>query len=525
MAEVKPAEVSAILKKQLSGFEASASLDEVGTVLTVGDGIARVYGLSNVQYGELVEFGGGLEGIVLNLEEDNVGVVLLGPSKAIKEGSVVKRTQRIASIKVGEGITGRVVDTLGIPIDGKGPIVGETYELPLERKAPGVIYREPVTEPLQTGIKAIDAMIPVGRGQRELVIGDRQTGKTTVCIDTIINQKEFYDAGEPVYCIYVAIGQKASTVANIAKVLEDKGAMAYTTIVAANASDPAPMQVYAPFAGAAIGEYFRDTGRPALIIYDDLSKQAVAYREVSLLLRRPPGREAYPGDVFYLHSRLLERSAKIINDDGIAKNMNDLPDVLKDKVKGGGSLTALPIIETQAGDVSAYIPTNVISITDGQIFLESDLFNAGVRPAINVGISVSRVGGNAQIKSMKKVAGTLKLDQAQYRELEAFAKFGSDLDAATMNVIEKGKRNVEILKQAEASPFTVEDQVAIIYAGSKNLLRSVPVDKVKEFETQYIEFLNAKHRNILDDIKAGKLTDEVMDTLANVAKELSAKYN
>lgn len=525
MAEVKPAEVSAILKKQLSGFEASASLDEVGTVLTVGDGIARVYGLSNVQYGELVEFGGGLEGIVLNLEEDNVGVVLLGPSKAIKEGSVVKRTQRIASIKVGEGITGRVVDTLGIPIDGKGPIVGETYELPLERKAPGVIYREPVTEPLQTGIKAIDAMIPVGRGQRELVIGDRQTGKTTVCIDTIINQKEFYDAGEPVYCIYVAIGQKASTVANIAKVLEDKGAMAYTTIVAANASDPAPMQVYAPFAGAAIGEYFRDTGRPALIIYDDLSKQAVAYREVSLLLRRPPGREAYPGDVFYLHSRLLERSAKIINDDSIAANMNDLPEVLKDKVKGGGSLTALPIIETQAGDVSAYIPTNVISITDGQIFLESDLFNAGVRPAINVGISVSRVGGNAQIKSMKKVAGTLKLDQAQFRELEAFAKFGSDLDAATMNVIEKGKRNVEILKQAEASPFTVEDQVAIIYAGSKNLLRSVPVDKVKEFETQYIEFLNAKHRNILDDIKAGKLTDEVMDTLANVAKELSAKYN
>lgn len=525
MAEVKPAEVSAILKKQLSGFEASASLDEVGTVLTVGDGIARVYGLSNVQYGELVEFGGGLEGIVLNLEEDNVGVVLLGPSKAIKEGSVVKRTQRIASIKVGEGIAGRVVDTLGQPIDGKGPIVGETFELPLERKAPGVIYREPVTEPLQTGIKAVDAMIPVGRGQRELVIGDRQTGKTTVCIDTIINQKEFYDAGQPVYCIYVAVGQKASTVANIARVLEEKGAMAYTTIVAANASDPAPMQVYAPMAGAAIGEYFRDTGRPALIIYDDLSKQAVAYREVSLLLRRPPGREAYPGDVFYLHSRLLERSAKIINDDSIAKNMNDLPESLKDKVKGGGSLTALPIIETQAGDVSAYIPTNVISITDGQIFLESDLFNAGVRPAINVGISVSRVGGNAQIKSMKKVAGTLKLDQAQFRELEAFAKFGSDLDAATLNVIEKGRRNVEILKQAEGSPFTVEDQVAIIYAGSKNLLRSVPVDKVKEFETQYIEFLNAKHRNILDDIKAGKLTDEVMDTLANVAKELSAKYN
>ncbi|MGB2760765.1 MAG: F0F1 ATP synthase subunit alpha, partial [Maribacter stanieri] len=406
MAGVKAAEVSAILKKQLSGFDATATLDEVGTVLTVGDGIARIYGLANAQYGELVEFEGGLEGIVLNLEEDNVGVVLLGPSKSVGEGDTVKRTQRIASVKVGEGIVGRVVDTLGNPIDGKGPITGDTYEMPLERKAPGVIYREPVTEPMQSGIKAIDAMIPVGRGQRELVIGDRQTGKTTVCIDTILNQKEFYDAGEPVYCIYVAIGQKASTVAGIAQVLEDKGAMAYTTIVAANASDPAPMQVYAPFTGASIGEYFRDTGRPALIIYDDLSKQAVAYREVSLLLRRPPGREAYPGDVFYLHSRLLERAAKVINDDDIAKEMNDLPEVLKPMVKGGGSLTALPIIETQAGDVSAYIPTNVISITDGQIFLEQDLFNQGVRPAINVGISVSRVGGNAQIKSMKKVAGT-----------------------------------------------------------------------------------------------------------------------
>ncbi|MCL4114220.1 UNVERIFIED_CONTAM: hypothetical protein GTU68_065101 [Idotea baltica] len=496
MAGVKAAEVSAILKKQLSGFKAEASLDEVGTVLQVGDGIARVYGLSNVQYGELVEFEGGLEGIVLNLEEDNVGVVLLGPSRGVSEGAVVKRTQRIASLKVGEGIVGRVVDTLGIPIDGKGPIVGETYEMPLERKAPGVIFREPVTEPLQSGIKAIDAMIPVGRGQRELVIGDRQTGKTTVCIDTILNQKEFYDAGEPVYCIYVAIGQKASTVAGIAKVLEDKGALAYTTIVAANASDPAPMQVYAPMAGASIGEYFRDTGRPALIIYDDLSKQAVAYREVSLLLRRPPGREAYPGDVFYLHSRLLERAAKVIN------------------VKGGGSLTALPIIETQAGDVSAYIPTNVISITDGQIFLEQDLFNQGVRPAINVGISVSRVGGNAQIKSMKKVAGTLKLDQAQFRELEAFAKFGSDLDAATLNVIEKGRRNVEILKQAQNDPFTVEDQVAIIYAGSKNLLRDVPVEKVKEFERDYIEFLNAKHRDVLDTLKS----------VTAVSKDLSAKY-
>ena len=524
MASIKPAEVSAILKQQLEGFEATASLDEVGTVLQVGDGIARVYGLQNVQYGELVEFEGGLEGIVLNLEEDNVGVVLLGPSKEIKEGATVKRTERIASLNVGEGIVGRVVNTLGEPIDGKGPIQGETYEMPLERKAPGVIFREPVSEPLQTGVKAVDAMIPIGRGQRELIIGDRQTGKSTVAIDTIINQKEFYDAGEPVYCIYVAIGQKGSTVAGIASLLEEKGALAYTTIVAANASDPAPMQVYAPMAGAAIGEYFRDTGRPALIIYDDLSKQAVAYREVSLLLRRPPGREAYPGDVFYLHSRLLERAAKVINDDAVAAQMNDVPDSLKGKVKGGGSLTALPVIETQAGDVSAYIPTNVISITDGQIFLESDLFNAGVRPAINVGISVSRVGGNAQIKSMKKVAGTLKLDQAQYRELEAFAKFGSDLDAATMNVIEKGKRNVEILKQNQSDPFTVEDQIAIIYAGSKNLLKEVPVEKVKEFEADYIQYMNAKHRKVLDILKAGKLTDEVTDTLTSAAKEVAAKY-
>ncbi|MDA9277242.1 F0F1 ATP synthase subunit alpha [Flavobacteriaceae bacterium] len=524
MAEVKPAEVSAILKQQLTGFQASASLDEVGTVLTVGDGIARVYGLTNVQYGELVAFENGMEGIVLNLEEDNVGVVLLGPSRGVSEGATVKRTQRIASINVGEGVVGRVVNTLGEPIDGKGPIEGKTYEMPLERKAPGVIYREPVTEPLQTGIKSIDAMIPVGRGQRELVIGDRQTGKSTVCIDTILNQKEFYDAGQPVFCIYVAIGQKASTVANIAKVLDEAGALAYTTIVAANASDPAPMQVYAPFAGAAIGEYFRDTGRPALIVFDDLSKQAVAYREVSLLLRRPPGREAYPGDVFFLHSRLLERAAKVINDDKIASEMNDLPESLKGIVKGGGSLTALPIIETQAGDVSAYIPTNVISITDGQIFLDGDLFNSGVRPAINVGISVSRVGGNAQIKSMKKVSGTLKLDQAAYRELEAFAKFGSDLDAATLNVIEKGKRNVEILKQNENTPFTVEDQIAIIYAGSKNLLRDVPVEKVKEFERDYIELLNTKHRGMLDTLKSGKLTDEVISTLTSVAADLSAKY-
>ncbi|MGC6480554.1 MAG: F0F1 ATP synthase subunit alpha [Flavobacteriaceae bacterium] len=524
MANVKPAEVSAILKQQLEGFDTGVQLDEVGTVLEVGDGIARVHGLSNAQYGELVAFDDGLNGMVLNLEEDNVGVVLLGPSKKIKEGDTVKRTQRIASINVGEGIVGRVVDTLGNPIDGKGAIAGETYEMPLERKAPGVIYRQPVNEPLQTGIKSIDAMIPVGRGQRELVIGDRQTGKTTVCIDTILNQKEFFDAGEPVYCIYVAIGQKASTVAAIAKTLEDKGALQYTTIVAANASDPAPMQVYAPFAGAAIGEYFRDTGRPALIIYDDLSKQAVAYREVSLLLRRPPGREAYPGDVFYLHSRLLERAAKVIADDTIAQQMNDLPEALKKKVKGGGSLTALPIIETQAGDVSAYIPTNVISITDGQIFLESDLFNSGVRPAINVGISVSRVGGSAQIKSMKKVSGTLKLDQAQYRELEAFAKFGSDLDAATLNVIEKGKRNVEILKQAQNDPFTVEEQIAIIYAGSKNLLRNVPVEQVKAFEAAYLETLRTKHNDTLATLKSGKLTDEVIDVLNAVAQETSKLF-
>lgn len=524
MADVKPAEVSAILKNQLAGFEATASLDEVGTVLEVGDGIARVYGLTHAEYGELVTFENGIDGMVLNLEEDNVGVVLLGPSKEIKEGNTVKRTKKIASINVGEGIVGRVVDTLGTPIDGKGPIAGETFQMPLERKAPGVIFRQPVNEPLQTGIKSIDAMIPVGRGQRELVIGDRQTGKTTVCIDTILNQKEFYDAGEPVYCIYVAVGQKASTVAGIAKILEDKGALDYTTIVAANASDPSPMQVYAPFAGAAIGEYYRDTGRPALIIYDDLSKQAVAYREVSLLLRRPPGREAYPGDVFYLHSRLLERAAKVIADDDIAKGMNDLPESLKDKVKGGGSLTALPIIETQAGDVSAYIPTNVISITDGQIFLESDLFNSGVRPAINVGISVSRVGGSAQIKSMKKVAGTLKLDQAQFRELEAFAKFGSDLDAATLNVIEKGRRNVEILKQAQNDPFTVEEQVAIIYAGSKNLLRNVPVEKVKEFETAFLSTLKKKYKKVLGELKAGKLSDNVLDTLNSVAQETSKAF-
>lgn len=524
MAEVKPAEVSAILRQQLAGFNTEAQLEEVGTVLQVGDGIARIYGLSQVQSGELIEFENGLNAIVLNLEEDNVGAVLLGSSKGVKEGDTVKRTKKIASIKVGEGMLGRVVDTLGNPIDGKGPITGDLYEMPLERKAPGVIYREPVTEPMQTGIKAIDAMIPVGRGQRELVIGDRQTGKTTVCIDTIINQREFYDRGEPVFCIYVATGQKGSTVAGIVKTLEDNGAMAYTVVVAANASDPAPMQFYSPFAGAAIGEFFRDSGRPALIIYDDLSKQAVAYREVSLLLRRPPGREAYPGDVFYLHSRLLERAAKIVNVDSIAQDMNDLPESIKHLVKGGGSLTALPIIETQAGDVSAYIPTNVISITDGQIFLESDLFNQGVRPAINVGISVSRVGGNAQIKSMKKVAGTLKLDQAQFRELEAFSKFGSDLDAATMSVLNKGKRNVEILKQGENSPLSVEKQVAIIYLGTKGLINKVPVDKVKEFEFEYLSYLESKHKNVLDSLRAGKLDDEITSTLEKAASELTAKY-
>ncbi len=524
MAEVKPAEVSAILRQQLSGFKSEQELEEVGTVLEVGDGIARIYGLSKVQSGELIEFASGLKGIVLNLEEDNVGAVILGSSNGIKEGDIVKRTGKIASLQVGEGMLGRVVDTMGHAIDGKGPITGKLYEMPLERKAPGVIYRQPVTEPLQTGLKAIDAMIPIGRGQRELIIGDRQTGKTAVAIDTIINQKEFYEAGNPVFCIYVAIGQKGSTVANIQRVLEENGAMAYTVIVAATASDPAPMQFYAPFAGAAIGEFFRDSGKPALIVYDDLSKQAVAYREVSLLLRRPPGREAYPGDVFYLHSRLLERAAKINSNDEIAKNMNDLPDSIKDIVKGGGSLTALPIIETQAGDVSAYIPTNVISITDGQIFLELNLFNAGVRPAINVGISVSRVGGNAQIKSMKKVAGTLKLDQAQYRELEAFSKFGSDLDAATKSVLDKGARNVEILKQAQFSPARVEQQIAIIYCGTKGLLRNVPVNKVKEFEAEYIAFLEAKHKNILNDLKAGKFTDEITNVLEAVAKDLSANY-
>ena len=524
MAEVRPDEVSAILRQQLAGFKTTSELEQVGTVLQVGDGIARIYGLTQVQSGELIEFENGLKGIVLNLEEDNVGAVLLGSSNEIKEGDTVKRTGKIASIKVGEGMLGRVVDSLGNPIDGKGAITGELFEMPLERKAPGVIYRQPVNEPLQTGIKAIDAMIPIGRGQRELIIGDRQTGKTAVAIDAIINQKEFYDKGEPVYCIYVAVGQKGSTVANIVRTLQERGAMPYTVVVSAAAADSAPMQFYAPMAGAAIGEYFRDTGRPALCVYDDLSKQAVAYREVSLLLRRPPGREAYPGDVFYLHSRLLERAAKIIKSDAIASKMNDLPDTLKNKVKGGGSLTALPIIETQAGDVSAYIPTNVISITDGQIFLEANLFNSGVRPAINVGISVSRVGGNAQIKSMKKVAGTLKLDQAQYRELEAFAKFGSDLDAATKAVLDKGSRNVEILKQDQYSPLTVEEQTAIIYCGTKGLLRDVPVKKVKEFEFEFLNLMKSQHKNVLDQLKKGVLNDEITNEIERVAKDLSKKY-
>ena len=521
---VRPDEVSAILREQLSGFKTEAELEEVGTVLQIGDGVARIYGLSKAQAGELLVFENGLNALVLNLEEDNVGAVLLGEYGEIKEGDTVKRTGRIASLRVGEKMVGRVVDTLGRPIDGKGPIEGELVEMPLERRAPGVIYRRPVNEPLQTGIKAIDSMIPIGRGQRELIIGDRQTGKTAVAIDTIINQKEFYERGEPVYCIYVAIGQKASTVAGVVASLERYGAMDYTVVVAATAADPAPMQFFAPFTGAAIGEYFRDTGRPALVVYDDLSKQAVAYREVSLLLRRPPGREAYPGDVFYLHSRLLERAAKLTESDEIVQNMNDLPASLQGKVKGGGSLTALPIIETQAGDVSAYIPTNVISITDGQIFLETGLFNSGIRPAINVGISVSRVGGAAQIKSMKKVAGTLKLDQAQFRELEAFAKFGSDLDAATRRTIDRGRRNQEVLKQLQFSPMSVENQVAIVYASTKGYLDKVPQNKVKEFEKEYHMILKAQHQDVLDSLRAGKLEESVTETLKKVATDLAKKY-
>ncbi|MBS1783207.1 MAG: F0F1 ATP synthase subunit alpha [Bacteroidetes bacterium] len=524
MVDIKPDEISAILRQQLTNFDAGASLEEVGTVLQVGDGIARVYGLNGVRQGELVSFENGTKAIAMNLEEDNVGVVMMGDYSEIKEGAKVRRTGQIASIKVGEGMCGRVVNTLGEPIDGKGPLKGELYDMPLERKAPGVIFREPVKEPLQTGIKAIDAMIPVGRGQRELVIGDRQTGKTAICIDTIINQKEFFAAGKPVYCIYVAVGQKASTVAGVMKTLEENGAMEYTTIVAASASDPAPLQFFAPFAGAAIGEFFRDTGRPALVVYDDLSKQAVAYREVSLLLRRPPGREAYPGDVFYLHSRLLERAAKVISNDDIAKDMNDLPESIKHLVKGGGSLTALPIIETQAGDVSAYIPTNVISITDGQIFLENNLFLSGIRPAINVGISVSRVGGNAQIKSMKKVAGTLKLDQALYRELEAFSKFGGDLDAATKNVIDKGSRNVEILKQPQYSPYSVEKQVAIIYLGTNNLIREVPVKNVKAFEEAFLRDMEVKLPEVLTEFKKGNLPEDGINKMVKLAQDLIPQF-
>jgi F-type H+-transporting ATPase subunit alpha len=520
MSALKPSEVSKVLKQQLQGIDTRAQLDEIGTVLQVGDGIARIYGMSNVCSNELIEFDSGVRGIVLNLEEDNVGAVLLGSTDAIKEGDTVKRTGRIASINVSEGMLGRIINTLGEPIDGKGAIEGKTFEMPFERKAPGVIYRQPVNEPLQTGIMAIDAMIPIGRGQRELIIGDRQTGKSSIAIDTIINQKEFYDRGETVFCIYVAIGQKGSTVANIAKTLEAYGAMPYTVILAATASDPAALQFYAPFAGCAIGEYFRDTGRPALIIYDDLSKQAVSYREVSLLLRRPPGREAYPGDVFYLHSRLLERAAKIINNDEIAARMNDLPETLKPVVKGGGSLTALPIIETQAGDVSAYIPTNVISITDGQIFLETNLFNSGIRPAINVGISVSRVGGSAQIKSMKRVAGTLKLDQAQFRELEAFAKFGSDLDAATLAVLDKGSKNVEILKQPLHSPMPVEKQIAIIFCGTRGLLTKLPHVRIKEFESEFLSLLELKHKDLLKTLKEGKFNDEVEKNLTDIAKDI-----
>ena len=524
MSNIKPSEISSILQQQLQNLSSRIQFEEIGKVLQVSDGVAHVYGLDNVQANELVQFENGTMGVVLNLEEDNVGVVLLGPTEGIKEGETVKRTQLIASVLAGEGMLGRVVDGLGLPIDGKGPITGKTYEMPLERKAPGVIYRQPVNEPLQTGLKAVDAMIPIGRGQRELIIGDRQTGKTAIAIDTIINQKENFKNGNPVYCIYVAVGQKGSTVANLVKILEENGAMDYTIVVSATASDPAAMQFYAPYAGAAIAEYFRDSGRHALVIYDDLSKQAVAYREVSLILRRPPGREAYPGDIFYLHSRLLERAAKIIKNDDVARKMNDLPESMKDIVKGGGSMTALPIIETQAGDVSAYIPTNVISITDGQIFLETNLFNAGIRPAINVGISVSRVGGNAQIKSMKKVAGTLKLDQAQFREMEAFSKFGAELDAATMAILDKGRKNVELLKQPQYSPMPVEKQIAIIFCGTNGLLAKVPGNRVLEFEKQYLDLMEVKHKDVLNKLKSGKIDDEIKAVLKEEALLLAEQF-
>lgn len=524
MAGLKPNEVSDILREELAGQKTEEDLQEVGTVLQVGDGIARIYGLNAVQSGELIEFENGTQGIVLNLEEDNVGGVLLGDDEGIKEGSNVKRTSQIASVQVGENMVGRVVNPLGQPIDGKGEIGGKLYEMPIERKAPGVIYREPVEEPLQTGIKSIDSIIPIGRGQRELIIGDRQTGKSTIGIDTIINQRQNYENGEPVFCIYVATGQKNSTIAQTVATLEENGAMDYTVVVAASAADPAPLQFYAPFTGCAIGEFFRDTGRSALLVYDDLSKQAVAYREVSLLLRRPPGREAYPGDVFYLHSRLLERACKVISSDELVRNMNDLPASIKDEAKGGGSLTALPIIETQAGDVSAYIPTNVISITDGQIFLETELFNSGVRPAINVGISVSRVGGSAQIKPMKKTAGTMKLDLAQYRELEAFAKFGSDLDASTKQILDKGARNVEILKQGENAPVPVEKQVAIIYCGTKGLLQNVPVEKITAFERDFLEMMETRNREILDRIRGGEWSKDIQQAIEDVANDIKSTY-
>ena len=523
---IKPSEVSEVLLQQLQGIDTSLKFDEVGTVLQVSDGVARIYGLHHAEANELLQFENGIMGTVMNLEEDNVGAVLLGPTDQIKEGMIVKRTKRIASIRVGESMLGCVIDPLGVPLDGRGEIGGELFEMPLERKAPGVIFRQPVTEPLQTGLKAIDAMIPIGRGQRELIIGDRQTGKTAIAIDTIINQRSNYEAGNPVYCIYVAIGQKGSTVASIVNALREKGAMDYTVVVAATASDPAAMQYFAPFAGAAIGEYFRDTGRHALVVYDDLSKQAVAYREVSLILRRPSGREAYPGDIFYLHSRLLERAAKIIGQQEVAEQMNDLPACLKGKVKAGGSLTALPIIETQAGDVSAYIPTNVISITDGQIFLETDLFNQGFRPAINVGISVSRVGGSAQVKSMKKVAGTLKIDQAQYRELEAFSKFSSDMDAVTAMAIDRGRKNNQLLIQPQYSPMPVGEQIAILYCGTHSLMRDVPLSKVRAFQDAFLTSLRANHQaDVIDVLASGKINDEVSNIIEKVAADTARPFS
>lgn len=522
---LKIGEVSDVLLKQLQDIKPDIHLSEVGTVLQVSDGVARIYGLHRAESNELLEFKNGMKAIVMNLEEDNVGAVLLGPTDMVEEGDVVTRTGKIASIQVGEGLLGRVVDALGNAIDGLGPVTNVPYEMPLERKAPGVIFRQPVNEPLQTGIKAIDAMIPIGRGQRELIIGDRQTGKTSIAIDAILNQRANYEAGKPVYCIYVAVGQKASTVASIVNTLKEKGAMKYTVVISATASDPAAMQYFAPFAGAAVGEYFRDTGRHALVVYDDLSKQAVAYREVSLILRRPSGREAYPGDVFYLHSRLLERAAKIIAQQEVASQMNDLPESLRSEVKGGGSLTALPIIETQAGDVSAYIPTNVISITDGQIFLETDLFNQGVRPAINVGISVSRVGGNAQIKSMKKVAGTLKIDQAQYRELESFTKFGGDMDQVTALTIDKGQKNTRLLIQPQYNPMPVEYQIAILFCGTTGLLKNVPLSKVHAFEKSFLNMLEQKHRtDILDKLKAGVIDDDCKLKLKELAKDIVSSY-